>query len=66
MTFKIIKVPVDEELYQKIKDIAYKERRSTAIIIYKLLKLGADQHSFNEGKQQRPLFTSKVTCKTKT
>ena len=58
MTFKIIKMPVDEELYQKIKDITYKERRSTAIVIYKLLKLGVDQHLFNEGKSRKPLFTS--------
>lgn len=58
MTFKIIKVPVDEELSKKIKDITYKERRSTAIVIYKLLKLGVDQHLFNEGKSRKPLFTS--------
>lgn len=57
MISKILKVPVDVDLYQKIKDISDKDRRSIGITVYKLLKLGVSKHSPNDRK---PLFTSKI------
>jgi hypothetical protein len=57
MITKILKVPIDADLYQKIKDISDKDRRSIGSTVYKLLKLGVSKHSPNEIKS---LFTSKI------